>query len=66
MFSDMEITTMLRKTNMFVNSGYIIVPLTEKYSYIIHVPKILKTGDSHNLYAMKLLECSLFKCVYIF
>lgn len=61
----MEISTMLRKTNMFINSGYIIVPLTEKYSCIIHVPKILKTGDSHNLYAMKLWECSLFKCVYI-
>lgn len=54
MFSDMEISTMLRKTNMFINSGYIIVPLTEKYSCIIHAPKILKTGDSHNLYAMKL------------
>lgn len=62
----MEISTMLRKTNMFVNSGYITVPLTEKYSCIIHVPKILKTGDSHSLYAMKLWECSLLKCVYIF
>ena len=32
----MEISTMLRKTNMFINSRYIIVPLIEKYSCIIN------------------------------